>query len=199
MTKASDNDYPSILLTEQSSAPSSPASGKQRAYIRTSDHTLVTVNSSGTVAAVGGGGSGFTPAFAIYRRTSGNYTTTSSTFVDIDATNLSFTITTGARRVRCVLDCTASINAASEAVAYEILVDGTAKGGGTGGYRYSSGAAANHQPVHIEYLSDVLSAGSHTFKWQWRTSNGFTGTIRGGTTAPDAPLLAYVEETAITT
>jgi hypothetical protein len=56
VVKASDNDYPSILLTEQSSAPTSPASGKQRAYIRTSDHTLVTVNSSGTVAAVGGSG-----------------------------------------------------------------------------------------------------------------------------------------------
>lgn len=56
MTKGSDNDFPSILLSEQGSAPTSPAAGKQRAYIRTSDHALVTVNSSGTVAAVGAGG-----------------------------------------------------------------------------------------------------------------------------------------------
>ncbi len=58
MTKASDNDFPSVLLTEQSSAPANPASGKQRAYIRTSDHALVTVNSSGTVTPVGSAASG---------------------------------------------------------------------------------------------------------------------------------------------
>ncbi len=58
MTKASDNDFPSVLLTEQSSAPTSPAAGKQRAYIRTSDHALVTVNSSGTVTPVGTAASG---------------------------------------------------------------------------------------------------------------------------------------------
>lgn len=56
MTKASDNDFPSLLVTEQGSAPASPAASHQRLYIRTSDHTLVTVNSSGTVASVGGGG-----------------------------------------------------------------------------------------------------------------------------------------------
>lgn len=55
MTKASDNDFPSILVTEQGSAPTTPAASHQRLYIRTSDHTLVTVNSSGTVAPVGAG------------------------------------------------------------------------------------------------------------------------------------------------
>jgi hypothetical protein len=58
MTKASDNDFPSILVTEQGSAPTTPAASHQRIYIRTSDHKLVTVNSSGTVTAVGGSGSG---------------------------------------------------------------------------------------------------------------------------------------------
>lgn len=59
MTKASDNDYPSILLTEQGSAPTSPAASHQRLYIRTSDHTLVTVNSSGTVTPVSSGAAAF--------------------------------------------------------------------------------------------------------------------------------------------
>jgi hypothetical protein len=58
VTKASNNDFPSLLLTEQGSAPTTPAASHQRLYIRTSDHALVTVNSSGTVAAVGGGGGG---------------------------------------------------------------------------------------------------------------------------------------------
>lgn len=55
MTKASDNDYPSVLLTEQGSAPTTPAASHQRLYFRTSDHTLVSVNSSGTVTPVDSG------------------------------------------------------------------------------------------------------------------------------------------------
>lgn len=58
MTKASDNAYPSILLTEQGSTPSSPSAGNQRLFLKSADHLPYVVNSSGTVTAVGGGGSG---------------------------------------------------------------------------------------------------------------------------------------------
>ncbi len=54
MTVGSNNPFPSVLLVEQGSAPANPASGQQRAYIKTSDHLLYVVNSSGTVTAVGG-------------------------------------------------------------------------------------------------------------------------------------------------
>ena len=74
MTKASDNDFPSLLLTEQSGAPTSPAAGKQRVYIRTSDHTLVTVNSSGTVAPVGTAG-GMTHTYVGYNTVGGSLET----------------------------------------------------------------------------------------------------------------------------
>lgn len=79
MTKASDNDYPSILVTEQGSAPTTPAASHQRMYIRTSDHTLVTVNSSGTVTAVGAAAA-FAPGVkAFYAQTATNGTSNATT------------------------------------------------------------------------------------------------------------------------
>lgn len=54
---ASDNPFPSLLVTE-GSAPASPAAGKQRVFIDSADHLLKVKNSSGTVSSVGGSGSG---------------------------------------------------------------------------------------------------------------------------------------------
>ena len=55
MAKGSDNDYPSILITEQASKPTAPAAGKQRIYMKT-DHKLYHEDSGGTETEVGGGG-----------------------------------------------------------------------------------------------------------------------------------------------
>lgn len=64
MTKASDNAFPSILITE-GTEPSAPAAGKQRLYIDSTSHHLMRTNSSGTEtdleAASGGTYSAFTP------------------------------------------------------------------------------------------------------------------------------------------
>lgn len=54
MTKASDNLFPSMLYAEQGSTPSSPSAGNQRLFVRSSDHILCMVNSSGTVTALSG-------------------------------------------------------------------------------------------------------------------------------------------------
>lgn len=47
MTKASDNAYPSILITE-GTEPAAPAAGKQRLYIDSTTHKLKRTDSSGT-------------------------------------------------------------------------------------------------------------------------------------------------------
>jgi len=47
MTKASDNAFPSILITE-GTEPSAPAAGKQRLYIDSTTHKLKRTDSSGT-------------------------------------------------------------------------------------------------------------------------------------------------------
>ena len=57
MTKASDNAFPSILITE-GTEPSAPAAGKQRLYIDSTTHVLMLTNSSGVESAVGGGAHG---------------------------------------------------------------------------------------------------------------------------------------------
>jgi len=53
MTKASDNAFPSILITE-GTEPSAPAAGKQRLYIDSTTHLVMVTNSSGVESAVGG-------------------------------------------------------------------------------------------------------------------------------------------------
>ncbi len=58
MTKASDNDFPSVLVTEQGSTPTTPAASHDRLFVRSSDHLLCLVNSSGTVTPVGAAASG---------------------------------------------------------------------------------------------------------------------------------------------
>jgi len=54
VTKASDNEFPSLLIKE-GTAPASPASGDQRVYIDSADHHLKRKNSSGTVTDLEGG------------------------------------------------------------------------------------------------------------------------------------------------
>lgn len=54
MTKASDNPFPSILVTE-GTVPATPAAGKQRLYIDSTTHVLKYVNSSGTASNVSTG------------------------------------------------------------------------------------------------------------------------------------------------
>lgn len=57
---ASDNPFPSILNTEQASTPTAPAAGKQRLFIKTSDHRLYRVDSAGTVVPIETGTGGWT-------------------------------------------------------------------------------------------------------------------------------------------
>ena len=52
MTKASDNAFPSILITE-GTEPAAPAASKQRLYIDSTSHNLKIVNSSGVESNVG--------------------------------------------------------------------------------------------------------------------------------------------------
>jgi hypothetical protein len=51
MAKASDNEFPSLLIKE-GSAPSNPASGDQRLYIDSSDHKLKRKSSGGSVTVI---------------------------------------------------------------------------------------------------------------------------------------------------
>jgi hypothetical protein len=53
MAKASDNDFPSLLLSEQGSAPTAPAAGKHRVYFKDDGKLYHRIN-GGTEKEIGG-------------------------------------------------------------------------------------------------------------------------------------------------
>jgi hypothetical protein len=111
------------------------------------------------------------PGSASYKRSTGDYTSNSTSFVDVDGTNLALTITTRAHRCLVSFTGTATTTGGAAGIFFEVLVDGVAMGGGLGGvFGLSVPTATNAHNVAFALITDVLSAGSHTFKLQYRTS-----------------------------
>lgn len=105
MTKASDNAFPSLLITE-GTEPSAPAAGKQRLYIDSTSHHLKRTDSSGTdvdIEAVSGGLGAWTDYTPTMTAVTTNPTLGSSTLTGryklLDAktgiAQVVFTVTTG--------------------------------------------------------------------------------------------------------
>jgi hypothetical protein len=116
---------------------------------------------------------------ASYKRTSADYTTTSNTFVDVDGTNMALTITTGARRVMVVFTGSVSHSTAADYIGLDVDIDG-AREGGTFGIVFMQGTPGNEpQNGSFTYITEPLSAGSHTFKLQWRRLSAGTITMHG--------------------
>ena len=106
-----------------------------------------------------------------------NYTTTSATFVDIDATGLGATITTTGGDVIVHFD--GHIFASGGNVSIEILVDGAVYATDDGVVRVPTSLSA-----HTSFTRKIgsLAAGSHTFKLQWKISAGTATLYTGQTT-----------------
>lgn len=110
-----------------------------------------------------------TLAAKAYNRTNTtNYTTTSASYVDIDATNLGATLTTGAHRVLVLLS--AWLTKGSGGQYLQVDIDGTA-------YVLYNGATNLPDLLTVNWMSPVLSAASHTIKLKWATDAG-TATLR---------------------
>ncbi len=128
---------------------------------------------------------------AMYKRTAGNYTTTSTSMVSVDGTNMALTITTGARR--CLVGFVGDIgnSAAGDFVELDIDIDGTLQGNGSLGMitQNSSGSSAWNNGS-FTMLTAVLSAGSHTFTLKWRVNGAGTATMQGS----NPPAWFYVME-----
>lgn len=113
--------------------------------------------------------------------TSGDKTTVSTSFVDLAA---GITITTGARRVMLVLSGSGSNGTVAKYIRFTFLVDGVNQGG------TNYGLWTNRMPstsVDVSccgtFITDVLAAGSHTFKVQWSVDAG-TGNFYASATEP---------------
>lgn len=165
------------------------------------DVAQITVDAEGratTVANVpiaSGAGGGFVQVSKV-QLTTGDQTTTSTSFTDV--TGLTTTITTGAHRCLVILSCVAVNSASQINTAIDLAIDGTRQGQ-TYGLAIAQGAqpgAAPNMQGGFTYLTSALSAASHTFKIQFRTDNaGGTAKIFASTTV--APAILTVMELGI--
>lgn len=127
-----------------------------------------------------------TPSSAqILLNESSDYTTISTSYVDVDATKLALTITTRGNAVMVGFFGTVSAGTAVESIAYfDVAVDGVRVGGDDGltlvARKNGSGGSLAHDSVSFVLLIPTLSAGDHTFKLQWKIS-GSSMILRAGT------------------
>ena len=118
-------------------------------------------------------------AMATVRKTN-TFATTSATFVDI--TDHTITFTTRARRVLLIFSGSASNNTANTTTKITLDVDGSNVGGSNGLSLSQSDTAGSPHACNVEFITDVLTAASHTFKVQMATPAG-TSTLEGNPTS----------------
>ena len=128
------------------------------------------------------GSSGGTPVGQKIVRATSNYTTTSATFVDVDAANLTLTITTEARRVLIGVVATAANSDAAGRMDLGIKVDGSMPNGAW--IRRSAHDANEFMNGSFTFLSDVLTAASHSFVLQFARGGSGTLTLNADATNP---------------
>lgn len=125
------------------------------------------------------GGGGFSGVADSYQADEGSdYTTTSTTFVDVDASNFSLTITTTGGNVLIGFYGVVK-SGASQGVHFDVDIHGTRAGLDDGIIGIKSASVDDQMPVTFVHLETGLSAASHTFKLQWKR-NGGTATLYAG-------------------
>ena len=119
--------------------------------------------------------------FRCYIDEAADYSTTSTSFVDVDATDLSATVTTGGGKY--LLGFTGPVYVVATAVRayFDVLVDAARLGLDDG--LIVQEVTANPRTVSFTAITGTLSAGSHTFKLQWKTNAGTLGMYAGAGTA----------------
>lgn len=109
-----------------------------------------------------------------------DYTTTSTSFTDIDATDLNLTFTTGGGDVLVGFTGECTSNTLNEQIYFELSVDGTALAGDDGLTVVSLASnTGNAQNASFVVRVTGLSADQHIFKLQWKTGSG-TATLHAG-------------------
>lgn len=130
------------------------------------------------------------PTAAYMANESSNYTTTSTSFVDVDATNMALTLDTNGGAV--LIGFHGYANNAAGIVYFDVEIDGVRMAGDDGLLR--STANSNYSICFV-VLKTALSAGSHTFKLQWRvTASTATLYAGAGTTNSDVHPQFWVRE-----
>jgi hypothetical protein len=116
------------------------------------------------------------PSASVVLNQASDYTTSNTSFVDIDATTLALTITTTGGDVFVHFHGVVGISAGG--VCLDFTIDGTRHAGDDGIMR--SGSPNEGETLSFTRLVMGLSAGSHVFKLQWKTTSGGTATLYAG-------------------
>ncbi len=138
------------------------------------------------------------PHQRIVRTATADYTTTSTTFVDIDSTNLSITLTVSSGTVMVGFSAVTLVNTWTSFVmpAFNFTIDGvpfTTAPRGVICYDQSPLAASFDRPVSYTVLVTDLTVGTHTFRPQWRNI-ATSGTIT--LYAVSSPVIFWAMEVA---
>ena len=119
-----------------------------------------------------------TPPTALYiLNESGDYTVTSTSFVNVDGTKLALTITTAGGDV--LVGFCGSILQSAATVFFDVEVDGSRTAGDDGLCAVTPFSASARALATCFKLIQGLAPGLHTFKLQWRVNSG-TGTLLAG-------------------
>src|SRR5262245_61351961 len=119
------------------------------------------------------------PNSAVKRDNGATYTTTSTSFADIDATNLKITMSISGSAVLLAFTCAATLSTTAY-MTFDFDVDGT-RYGSAGADGISSHNFINAIPKGVTMVALVtgLSTGSHTFKVKYKVNTG-TGSVFSG-------------------
>lgn len=133
--------------------------------------------SGGTLSASGGSAGNLESNRVV--KSGGDFTTSATTFTDV--TGFSITFTTGARRCLVGLVGSVQCNNVAGGIGLDVDIDGSRQGGTTAGLTFIATKVANEpENASFTYMTDILSAASHTFKLQMIGSNAsHTNTLRG--------------------
>lgn len=106
-----------------------------------------------------------------------DYSTSSTSYVNVDATDLALTITTFGGDI--VVHFHGTVNNSGAGSYFDVDVDGVRYGGDDGIIRVIGGIGSQTSATSFTILIEGLSAASHTFTLQWRVVGG-TATMYAG-------------------
>ncbi|MFZ4815661.1 MAG: hypothetical protein ACOYL5_14075 [Phototrophicaceae bacterium] len=114
-----------------------------------------------------------------------NYSTTSQSWVNVDATNLNLTVVTRGGLLLIGMRSVISMSSGSRVGQFDLALDGARQGGTNGLFAFKAdadgGAYSFHQdiPASFLYLKQGVAAGNHSVTLQWRvgTSGDTTTTF----------------------
>lgn len=150
---------------------------------------LTTVTNIGIASGAGGG----IVQVSKVQVTSGDLTTSSTTFTD--ATGLTTTITTGAHRCLVFFSANAQNSGTNLNTAVDLAIDGTRQGQtyGLSIVQNAGSGGSPNAPIGFAYLTASLSAASHTFKIQFRTDGGVGAAKIFASTSVSPAILTVLE------